>query len=382
MSLEIITKAIEEHATAVAGLQKSVEEKSANIEQRMAGFEGIKKQLEDTLKKSQRPGLSRASTDEVGTGIVAQFSESQQFGAMAKGLPSTGRVPMEGVSIKALTNTGRGVSGSTDYSIQPQRVDGLFNNPQRVLTLLDVLPSLPVSVGSFEYMQLNGYTNNAAFQTLEGDAKAETDLPTVVVQAQVSTIAHWIKASVQVLEDAPALTQQVDNLLNYGLLAKLEAEIVSGVAGTGKIKGLIEHATEFSVTGTPGAADAIGQAVVNLNANGWLAGVIVLNPVDWFAIASERAGTGDGQYILGSPRDPSPPSLWGVPVVTTPSLAAGSALVLDPFQVAILDRQQPAMMASRDTGANFTSNMVTILVEMRAGLAVFSPGAVLVVDIT
>lgn len=381
MSLEIITKAIEEHGAAVAGLKKSIEEKSANLEQRVEGLEGIKKLLEESLKKSQRPGLSHAGNDGASSGLAAKFSESEQFGALAKGLPSTGRVPMEGVSIKTLTNAGRGVAGSTGYSIQPQRADGLYNNPQRPLTLLDVLPSLPVSVGTFEYMQLSGYTNNAAFQIMEGDLKAEAGLATQLIQAQVATIAHWIKASVQVLSDAPALTQQVDNLLHYGLLAKLEAEIVSGAAGAGKIKGLIEHATVFTAAGSPSAADAIGQAVVSLNANGWAAGVIVLNPADWFAIASERASAGDGQYVLGSPRDPSPPSLWGVPVVTTPSLAAGSALVLDPAQVAVLDRQQPEMLASRDDGTNFTSNMVTILVEMRAGLAVFSPGALLVVDI-
>lgn len=381
MSLEIITKAIEEHGAAVDGLKKSVEEKSGQLERRLTEVEGVKKLLEDTLKKSARPGLTAAGIDGGETNIATKFADSEQFGSFAKGLPSTGRVPLDGVSIKALANAGRGVSGSTDYSVQPARADGLFNNPQRALTLLDVLPTLPVTVGTFEYMQIDGYTNNAAFQVQEGALKAETSFPTKIVQAQVSTIAHWIKASVQVLADAPALTQQIDNLLRYGLLAKLEAEVVSGAAGTGKIKGLIEHATDFTPVGTPTAADAIGQAVVNLNANGWVAGVIVLNPADWFAIASERASTGNGQYVLGSPRDPSPPSLWGVPVVTTPSLAAGTALVLDPSQVAVLDRVQPTMLASRDDGTNFTSNLVTILAEMRAGLAVFSPGAVLAVDI-
>lgn len=371
MSMEIITKAIEEHGQAVVELKKSVDEKNASLEAR----------INSILKKQNRPGISAPAEelDDGGDGIAAKFAGTEQFQALAKGLPSSGRVPMDGISIKALTNTGRGVAGSTDYSVQVQRAEGLYNNPQRALTLLNVLPSLPVTVAAFEYMQLNGYTNNAAFQTEEGLLKAETGLPTQVVQAQVATLAHWVKASVQVLADAPALTQQVDNLLRYGLLAKLEAEIVSGAGGTGKIKGLLEHATEFTPAGAGTPAEAIGQAVVNLNANGWAAGVIVLNPADWFGIASARDTS--GQYVLGSPRDPSPPSMWGVPVVTTPSLASGSALVLDPGQVAVLDRMQPVMLASREDGTNFTSNMVTILAEMRAGLAVFAPGAVLVVDI-
>ena len=105
-----------------------------------------------------------------------------------------------------------------------------------------------------------------------------------------------------------------------------------------------------------------------------------MNPVDWFIISSERDS--EGQYVLGSPRDPSPPALWNVPVVTTPSLAAGTVLVVDPAQVAVLDRQLPSLMASREDGTNFTTNMVTLLAEMRAGLAVFSAGAVLAVEIT
>jgi HK97 family phage major capsid protein len=57
--------------------------------------------------------------------------------------------------------------------------------------------------------------------------------------------------------------------------------------------------------------------------------VIVMNPRDWFAIESERANDGDGQYVIGTPRDPAPPSLWGTPVVVTMGMPELSALILD-----------------------------------------------------
>ena len=63
--------------------------------------------------------------------------------------------------------------------------------------------------------------------------------------------------------------------------------------------------------------------------------------------------------------------------MTTPSLAAGTVLVLDVQQVSILAREEVTVMASREDGTNFTTNLVTMLAEMRAGLAVFSAGAVL-----
>jgi hypothetical protein len=42
----------------------------------------------------------------------------------------------------------------------------------------------------------------------------------------------------------------------------------------------------------------------------------------------------------------------------------------------------PILQASRHDGNNFTQNMTTLLAELRAGLAVFSTGAVLSVDIS
>ncbi|WP_241155258.1 phage major capsid protein, partial [Pseudomonas viridiflava] len=80
-------------------------------------------------------------------------------------------------------------------------------------------------------------------------------------------------------------------------------------------------------TGRP--VDRIGLALTDLKAAGWSPNVVVMNPRDWFAIESERADEGDGQYVIGTPRDPAPPSLWGTPVVVTMGMPEGKALILD-----------------------------------------------------
>lgn len=378
MSLEILTKAIDEQTAVVLQMKTKTDAELAEHQKAIADLKAL---TFDLAQQSVRGGnyLNVETFSKPGD-LSARFSDSDQFAAVKNGAPTTGRVALDGVSIKALTNAGAGVAGSTDYNVQAQRADGLYNDPRRSLTLLDILPRLPVATGTFEYMRLIDYVNAAAFQTEEGQQKAEANFEMEPETANIATIAHFTRASVQVLDDAPALAQKIGDLLQYGLLAKLEAELVSGTEGKGRIKGLVDFAVPFVVAGTPAPVDAIGQAVVGMNSNGWAAGLIVMNPVDWFTISSER-GT-DGQYVLGSPRDPSPPALWGVPVVTTPSLAVGSVLVVDPNQVAILDREQPSLMASRESGTNFTTNMVTLLAETRAGLAVFSAGAVLVVDLT
>lgn len=372
MSHEIM-QVIEEHGKAVAEFTGRAEKKEQEFQARLLEVE----------QKLDRRGTSDHYSVDIGLdsdAVMGALVGSDQFAIFAKGAQSTGRVAIGELSIKALTNVGRGqATGDSGYDVPAQRAPGLYGLAQRRLTLLDVLPSLRVTAGTFEYLSVDGYTNAAAYQQKEGDLKAEADLKTALKQAQIQTIAHWIKASTQILADAPALSQQIGNLLHYGLLQKLESEIINGTGGTNSIEGLLAHATAFSPVGTPTPANALGQAITSLQASGWQAGLIVMNPADWFVIASATAT--DGQYIIGSPRDPSPLNLWGTAVTLTPSLATGTALVLDPAQVAVLDRQEPVLMVSRDDGDNFRRNLVTILAEMRAGLAVFAPDAVLSVDL-
>lgn len=169
--------------------------------------------------------------------------------------------------------------------------------------------------------------------------------------------------------------------MSTGVRQKLERELIGGAGGPGEIEGLISQVLPM-VSTTQHAADRVGEAVTSLKASGWNPNVVIMNPGDWFTIASERAETGNGQYVLGSPRDPSPPSLWGVPVVVTVAMPAGKALVLDTTTLALLDRQEVTVEASRHDGNNFRRNLVTILAELRAGLAVYAPSANLLVSLT
>ena len=378
MDNEII-EAVREHAQkseaafAASALQvKSLTDQNAEQQKRLGDLE-----MELGTIKANRGFAGGGGND--APNPITEFVKSAQLQALREGANSTGRISIKAGSLKLLTkaisNSGVGQVGDQTYNVQPERLNGLGNNPQRHLSLLDVLPSIPVSTGSVEYVQLNGYTNAAAVQAKEGDAKALATVPTTVVTASIVTVAHYVKASLQVLDDMPALSAQLSNLLSYGCLAKLENLLINGAGGTGQIDGLLTGATAFTASATS-SADKIGQAITHLLSLGWNPGVIVLNPTDWFEIQSSKGTSYDG-YLLGSPRSPAPPSLWSVPVVQSPSLAVGTALVLDPAQCSLLERQEVVMATRREDGSNFTTNMVSILAELRAGLMVLSPGAVL-----
>ena len=67
--------------------------------------------------------------------------------------------------------------------------------------------------------------------------------------APVRTVAHWIPASKQALDDAPALQSQIDSSLRYGLALAEETELLFG-DGTGEhLFGLVPQATAFDTAG-------------------------------------------------------------------------------------------------------------------------------------
>lgn len=306
--------------------------------------------------------------------VAAAILDGDALSSVRAGIPSTGKITTEFGLRAALSNPDSGQAGDTVYPTPAQRAPGIQGVPAVRLSILDLLPVVKVNERTYEFVVLDNYINAADYQILEGDVKAQTDLPTKLARAEVATIAHWLPASLQVLDDNAGLQNLIAQVLSVGCRQKLEHEVLVGAGGAGRILGIVPQAVAFATTATS-AADRIGYAITDLSAAGWSANAVVMNPVDWFAVASTRAESGGGQYILGSPRDPSPAGLWGVPVVVSPSMPAGQALVMDTSITALLDRQQVSVQLSRHDSDNFRRNLVTILAELRAGLALYAPSA-------
>lgn len=378
-TIQAIAKKIETFASEMKSLTAAQKEELGDLAARMKDAE---------QKLARRPGSGGFSDLGGGPGggadILKAFLDSPQLKALQEGADSTGRVSLGKVSIaslrKDLTSTANGDSPQVGFPVLQQRYGPIANDPRRRFSLLDALPRLPVSSNTFEFISLNGYVNAANFQGQELDLKSEGTIEFEPNESKIVTIAHWIKASNQVLADAPVLQTFISSLMAYGVVDKFEAAIVAGDGSGGGILGIAPQATEFVATATA-PADRIGQAAAQLAAQGWTPGLVIMHPNDWFAIASERATGGDSQYVAGGWSVPTPPTIWGLPVVTTPSMVEGTALVLDPNMVLILDREQPVVAMSRETGDNFIRNATTILGEMRGGLAVLATAAVLEVNV-
>lgn len=261
------------------------------------------------------------------------------------------------------------------YSVAPVRDNRLGEYAERRLSVFDVLPTLLVGANTFEFNRLDGYLNAADYQDYEGAQKAQASMPTELVSVPITTIAHWLPLSEQVLADVPALQQQASTLLRYGVEQKAAAEIICGNS-TGKISGLFTEATPIMIPGGTFLGDAVASAITALEAEGWQPNLIIMNPADWNVIRTAREDSGNGAYLLGQLGNMPMQSLWGIPVITDPACPSGSPLVLDTSQTAILDRQSTRIELGR-IGNQFITNEVVMRAEARLGLAVFSKSAVL-----
>lgn len=346
--------------------------------------EKFNRQLDEMAQKMELAGDD--SVRGAGRNPLAKLADDAAMVALRNGNTKSALVKLDGsvgdLCVKS-TVVGDGAGTSEEgYNVAPQRDPRLANDPRRPLSLLDFLPSMRVSSNSFEFNRLTGYTSAAGYQANEGAEKPEGSLPTDLITASIATIAHHIPASRQVLADVPALQQQISSLLRYGVRAKLEREILLGAGGSGEISGLTDSGNYTAYTAAASGdtlADAVAKAEATMLAAGWRPSVVVVHPDDWRDARGERADAGVGLYVAGSWRDPSPPSIWGIPVITNPAITAGNFLIMDGSQVMVLDRMQATVEVGQ-INDQFTRNCVTILAELRAGLAVFSPSAVMYGD--
>lgn len=370
MDINTITRAaenLESVATRQSEQDQRIAEIGANLqaaEQRLAMLDNARSYLPAT----HRNALAEHVLDlRDAIGAVTSRRMRQAAAVIPESLPSLTR--------SIIVSAGGGTSSdANEYPTQPGRIGGLWGVGYRAPSLLQALPVMEVEAGSVDYVELTGYTN-AADEVPEAALKPEANVPTIKRTANIGTVAHWVRASEQVLADEPMLMQQLGLLLGHGVAQRAEDLIVNGSTANGDIvHGLEELGTAFVPTATH-AADRLGEAAAHLEATGFAASLIALHPADWHAIRSERSTQG---YVMGTASAPVSPNLWGLPVVTSSAVPRFGGFVLDASHVLLLARQATTVEVFRDLP---TQNLLTLRAEARLGIAVLSRAAVQVVPL-
>jgi HK97 family phage major capsid protein len=264
--------------------------------------------------------------------------------------------------------------------VTPDRAEGV-QLARRRLTVRALLGTGTTGSNMVEYPRQTTRDNQAATVD-EGALKPESNLAWELKQAKVATIAHWVPASRQVLDDAPQLRTLIDGELRYGLALKEETQLLLGDGVGTNLFGLVPQATAYDATGEPVGAskfDILLRAIAQAEAADLPATGAVVNSADWFRLQGLKDA--NGRYIGSGPMGTVMPTAWGLDVVPSNSMPAGKFLVGSFANAAtIYDRLQPVVLVSTEDRDNFIRNMVTILCEERVALAVRRPEALIYGD--
>lgn len=305
-----------------------------------------------------------------------EFSENEKVKAWREG-GGGGRVK---VGFKAITSITTG-AGSAGDLIVPTRVPGIIQDPNRPMTIRQLLSQGRTTSNAIEYVKESGFTNNAA-PVAEGTQKPESSIEFELATANVRTIAHWIQASKQVLADVPMLETYINTRLRYGLELVEEDQLLSGDGVGQNLLGLIPQSTAFDASyAQPGDTriDIVRRAINQVRKSEYRADAIVMHPDDWTEI--ELTKTTEGAYVWANPRGLLGPTLWGLPVVDTTAVEPGEFMV-GAFRMAaqVWDREDANVQASEEDRDNFIKNMVTIRGEERLALTVYREEALIYGD--
>lgn len=271
--------------------------------------------------------------------------------------------------------------------------DPMVTQPTRTKRVRDLFPARTTTAAVIEYFRMLGFTtpgsqadnNAAAVAERSGNAfalKPQSSFQFVGEQAPVRTLAHWEAAHRNVLADEPQLRSIIDNELLYGLRLQEDYQILQG-DGTGEnLTGILETSgiqtydwsdgpTDAVVADTK--ADAIRRAATLALLAYYEPTGVVLNPQDWEDI--ELTKDVNGQYLIAvSVALGGEPKLWRVPVVDTPAMPVGTALI-GAFGTGaqLYDREQASIRISEQHADFFVRNAIVILAEQRLALAVKRP---------
>ncbi|MCK8671016.1 phage major capsid protein [Rhodococcus sp. HM1] len=247
--------------------------------------------------------------------------------------------------------------------------------------LLQVIPVIGDSPARFEYLRQVQRELNAA-PVAAGGTKPTSILGLEKIEASLHVVAHVSEPiDVYMLQDLPTLETFVGSEMAYGVQRALEAEMVNGTGDAPSLAGLLTATGVLSQAFAVDALTSTRKAITQLEDDGLIPSAFVMSPTDWEAIELARTDGGNGKLeMVDQPVDRAARRLWGVPVVTSPEVAAGRSLLLSQDSVALRVDKGLQLRVSENVGTDFETNQVRFRAELRAEVQLNRPGGVAVVE--
>jgi len=378
--IKTLGKAREETGEALKGAEKRLDEVATEL------ANGAKRldELEAAAKRLPMGG----DGGEIKLSPGDQFILSEEF----KRARSANRQSIDSVVVKSLFAP-KTISGmelkeivgddpaSAGALVQPDRDFEIYRDGARRMNhIRDLMGVRPTASNAVEFIQHNSDFPRAASQNGELAAKKQENITFELKTSPVVTIAHWIPASRQVLDDAPMLRAYIDSELIHGVMLEEDGQILYGDGTAGTLHGIMNTSGVQDVGAMPTGANRIDHlraAFRDARIEHYMANGVLMHPSDWAEI--ELLKGSEGQYlwaVVSNIANGAQPVVWRVPVVETTAINEGEFLTGDWERGGFIwDREQANIRVSESHADYFVRNGVAILAEERLALTVNRPKA-------
>lgn len=371
-------------------VDEKIKQANAQSEEKLgAKFMGELKDLSVKFKETQDE-LTALAQKSFATQAAEQkqtmgqaFSKSDSFKAFQAGTQPRARFEYQGNTI-----TGETASNPNDILSPFERMGGIVSGPTRMLSILDFIPKGTTSSNAIDYTKEASFTNSAA-EAAEAAQKAESALTFSLANAPVRTIAHFIRVTKQVMDDAPMLSSYIDNRMGYGVRLRLENQIINGNGTAPNISGILDagNSTAVAVGTADNAFDYTNKLKYAVIGADFVPDFYFVNPADWSAMEIIKRGAGDAAYVgaggaISYVNNGLEARLWGLPVVASNSVPAGTVIAGSRDAMMLWTRQGVTIDVSESDADNFQKNLLTVRAEMRAAFTVFRADALVTADLS
>lgn len=331
-----------------------------------AELQELSKRFESTVTElAQKMEGYKASGADVDSSAGAELVKSEDFKQLASGQRDKIRIEVKNTV----------TSGST--TVFPMQRPGIIAGDFKPLTIRQVLRTIPVSSNMVNSLRELSWTNDAA-EVSQGAAKPESDITFEQYNVPITTVAHWLKISNQLLQDAPAVTAYINTRLRDGLAQRIDAQLLNGNGTSPNLSGLTDtgNFTAYTPTSDDLLVDAINRVKYTMWARGRAPDTVIVNPADWGAMERTREGVGTGAYLYGMPGAMAGMNPFGLNIVLSSNMTQGSFIVAALASSAVLFERAGAVIEMGFVNDDFTKNLITIRAEERLGLGVDAPSGI------
>ena len=277
-------------------------------------------------------------------------------------------VDLEEVDYKTLLTT----AGTPGYVPPNPRSDLALPYLTRPIRLPEIIPTVETNNSEISWMEETSFTNNASM-TGEGYTKPESAVDWDLKTTTIRKVATWIPVTEEQVDDVPGFMQLIDNDLTTMIRLKEEQQILNGTGVGQELTGILQHASIQTQAFSTNNADTVLKGMTLISWTGYgNPSHVVLNPSNWETVRLYK-DTVNG-YVLGSPMIETTPRLWGLPVILTNLITAGTGLVGDFRMGATIHRKMGVRIDVSDSHSTyFVENKLAVRAESRLALQIKRP---------